>query len=97
MVLQPGYVYVYVFIYIYMFIYIYIYVFIYICLFIYIYIYIFQNEIYDIWTEILFPPLISHSSTQKAPPDELLVRIVMTFSVDYESVVKTQCSNIFAE
>ena len=43
-----------------------------------------MNEIYDIGTKILFKTCFSHNSTQKAPPDELHVRIITNFCVDSE-------------
>ena len=48
-----------------------------------------QNEIYDIGTQILYETCFSHNSTQKAPKEELLVRILTKFCVDSESAIKT--------
>ena len=41
-----------------------------------------------IGTKIIFLPLFSHNSTQKAPPDEISIMYCTTFCVDYESAAK---------
>ena len=60
----------------------------------------FQNEIYDIGTEILYKTCFVNNSTQKASPEELQVRIFTNFnfakirtyssSVAYEFNIKKQ-------